>query len=253
MTSVRVPPMTVQQTSYSPRYRGEWHEHHKAQLIYPRRGTMTMHTKAGTWVVPPLRACWLPPLERHCVEVAGRLEMHSVYCSAAMLELLPDRAGLVEVSALMRELIRALHEAPAVELTTERASRMASVLVDQINLRRSPQLIDPPLHSQRLKRIGDALATHPGDQRTLQDWSEELGVSTRTLARLFEKETQLTFAGYRQQVRLQAAVGKLARGEMVSAIAYDLGFSSTSNFIAMFRKATGTTPKQYLKRECQSA
>lgn len=232
--------MRVEISAYSPHFRGEWHEHQQAQLIYPKRGTMTIHTNAGTWVVPPLRACWLPPREPHCVETSNRLEMHSVYCEDLTLAQLPQQAGIVEVSALMRELILAMHGAPAVD-------HMALVLADQIRLQRSQRLIVPTVRSWQLKRIANALGTDPADQRTLRDWSEELGISTRTLARLFEKEIRVTFKEYRLQVRLHAALARLSQGQAVSAIAYDLGFSSASNFIAMFRKATGTTPKRYLR------
>ena len=55
----------------------------------------------------------------------------------------------------------------------------------------------------------------------------------------------MSFIRYRQQVRLQAAIARLAKGQAVTAVAYEMGFGSPSNFIAMFRKATGLTPTRY--------
>jgi AraC-like DNA-binding protein len=79
----------------------------------------------------------------------------------------------------------------------------------------------------------------------LSAWAVELGTTTRTLARDFQRQTGMTFSSYRQQMRLYAAVERLARGETATRIAYDLGFSSPSNFIVMFRRATGMTPRDY--------
>lgn len=237
--------VVVAKSRYSPGFRSEWHHNSKAQLIYPSRGVMTLHTQAGSWVVPPLRACWLPALEEHRVETSGRLEMHSVYCEGAVLQQLPARSGIVQVSSLLRELILAMQEVTLERRTAEPVSRMALVLADQITLLRSQLLFAPPVLSERLRRIGDALKSDPADSRTLQDWSLELATSTRTLARAFERETHMTFVAYRRQIQLHAAIEKLAKGDAVTSIAYDLGLSSASAFIAMFRKATGTTPKRY--------
>lgn len=208
---------------------------------------MTIHTGKGTWVIPPMRACWLPALEAHCVETSTRLDMLSVYCRGDVLPLLPRDTSVVQVSGLLRELILAVQESSPAASTDQRFSRMAMVLADQIKPQRFPGISMPPPLSLRLRRIADALATDPADSRTLHAWAEELGISTRTLARTFEREARMTFVEYRRQARLYAAVTKLAAGEPVSSVAYDVGFSSTSNFITAFRKATGATPMRYFR------
>jgi len=71
--------------------------------------------------------------------------------------------------------------------------------------------------------------------------------SARTLARLFVKETGLTFGAWRQQARLLKALEWLAEGRPVTAIAFDLGYESPSAFIAMFRRTFGVPPGRYLK------
>jgi AraC-like DNA-binding protein len=237
----------VDETRYAPGFRSEWHHSNKAQLIYPSRGIMTLHTRAESWVIPPLRACWLPALEEHCVVSSRRLAMHSVYCDDGILERLPKRSGVVQVSSLLRELIFAIQEMGLAGCVDGSVQRMGLVLADQIKLQSPPQLSVPRVLSARLGPIAATLRSDPADSRTLQQWSDELGVSTRTLARAFERETKMSFTAYRQQARLRAAIERLATGEAVSRIAYDLGFTSASHFIEMFRKATGTTPKQYFR------
>ena len=240
-----IPAVLVEKTSFAPSFRGEWHHNGTAQLVYPGRGAMKIHTSKGSWVIPPLRACWLPAFEPHRVETSTRLEMLSIYCNGPVLSALPEETGVVPVSRLLRELILAMHAMRRGEMGDEQFNRMVMVLADQIKLQPVPKFAVPPSLSPRLKPIQDALARDPADSRTLKQWSDQLGISRRTLARLFEQDARITFVEYRRQVRLHAALIKLAAGEPVTSIAYELGFSSASNFIAMFREATGVTPKRY--------
>ena len=73
----------------------------------------------------------------------------------------------------------------------------------------------------------------------------EAGASERTLARLFRSETGMTFAAWRQQLRLIRALELLAEGTAVTEVALAVGFDSPSSFIAMFRRSLGTTPSRY--------
>jgi AraC-like DNA-binding protein len=66
-----------------------------------------------------------------------------------------------------------------------------------------------------------------------------------TLARLFRQETGMSFTGWRQQARLLEALGRLAEGDAVTTIAYDLGYASPSAFTSMFRRALGRAPTRY--------
>jgi AraC-like DNA-binding protein len=45
---------------------------------------------------------------------------------------------------------------------------------------------------------------------------------------------------------LVTAVARLAEGQAVTTVAYDLGYESPSAFIAMFRRNLGHTPGRYL-------
>ncbi|MGV8267592.1 helix-turn-helix domain-containing protein, partial [Pseudomonas aeruginosa] len=58
-------------------------------------------------------------------------------------------------------------------------------------------------------------------------------------------ELGVTFVHWRRQVRLAAALPRLAAGEAVARIAVDLGYQTPSAFSAMFRRLTGSTPSRY--------
>ena len=231
----------VVRTRYEAGFGSDWHHNPTAQLIYPSRGTMTLHTRTGLWVVPPMRACWLPAFEDHKVTASTGFDMHSVYCEGVLLLRLPDRCGIVTVTALLRELILALEHGEA----ARRTRHMALLFADEVRLEPAPQLFLPPLVTRRLQAIEAALARDPTDGRTIAQWASALGTTSRSLARAFEREAKMGFTAYRRQARLHAAIRKLADGEGVTSIAIDLGFGSASNFIKLFRESTGMTPKRY--------
>src|SRR3546814_8370581 len=78
----------------------------------------------------------------------------------------------------------------------------------------------------RLKRIAEALLADPADNRALGDWAKAAAASERTLARLFVRETGMTFGAWRERLRLTAAVARLAEGQPVTSVAFDLGYQS---------------------------
>jgi AraC-like DNA-binding protein len=70
-------------------------------------------------------------------------------------------------------------------------------------------------------------------------------MSRRTFTRIFRSETGVTFATWRQNVRLIEAMSRLSTGQSVTAVALDVGYNSPSAFTAMFRRAFGVPPRQY--------
>lgn len=235
--------ISVERAVFPAGFRGTWHTHPAAQLIYPSRGVMILETAAGCWVVPPQQACWLPSDEDHRVQTSAGFEMLSVYCRGSVLRRLPVAPGVVAVSGLLRECIFALEK----DVQRSRRVSLAILFSQEVSVEIAPALFVPQLRSSRLRKIEAALSREPGNDKPLSEWANDLGASSRTLARAFEREANMTFTAYRKQTRLRAALVRLAEGESVTNIALDLSFGSASNFIRMFRQATGFTPGKYFQ------
>jgi AraC-like DNA-binding protein len=58
-------------------------------------------------------------------------------------------------------------------------------------------------------------------------------------------EVGMTLGRWQQQARLLHALEVLASGISVTTAALEVGFETPSAFIAMFRRAMGTTPARY--------
>ena len=55
------------------------------------------------------------------------------------------------------------------------------------------------------------------------------------------------FERWRTHLRIAEALGRLADGATVTRVAHDVGYASTSAFVAAFRRTTGTTPGAYFR------
>jgi len=223
------------------------HSHFRAQLVFASEGVMTVTTAVGTWVVPPQQAVWVPAGVDHEVYSAGPLAMRSLYVHPGAAHGMPQECCVMAVEPLLRELIVKVSNLDERGRSPELDARLVSVVLDELRELEVAPLHLPLPRDPRLKAITDALMAEPGDNRDLSQWGVRAGASGRTLARLFRRETGMTFAGWRRRLRLLAAVSRLGGGDSVTTVAYDLGYHSPSAFVAMFRRSLGTSPRRYLK------
>jgi AraC-like DNA-binding protein len=230
----------------------DWHHHDCGQVLYAARGAIRVELPDARWLVPPQRAAWIPPGWSHRVHQHPGLAFRPLYLDAS-LEGLPDEGCVLTVSPLLREMILTFLSRDMDYAPNSRQSRLALALIDELRSRPRVKLELALPAERRLERIARVLLEEPADARSLAEWAREVGASQRTLERLFRAETGLTFREWRQRLRLQAALSRLASGEPVTSVAYAVGYDSPSAFIAMFGKAMGETPGQFVARQAKSA
>src|ERR1700677_4531874 len=108
------------------------HSHPEDQLLFASKGVMTLETRQGVWVVPPMRAIWIPADTPHSVSMSGPVSMRTLYFLPKLCRTLPAKCFVMHVSAFLRELI--LHTCKLSRLNRKRAMerRVADLLVDQL-------------------------------------------------------------------------------------------------------------------------
>jgi len=223
------------------------HRHRRAQLLYAVSGVMTVTTPEGSWVVPPHRAVWVPPATDHSIRMSSAVSMRTLYVEPTAAASLPARCCVVSVPPLLRELILRAMELPLLYDTEGAEGRLIALILDEIRVLPALPLHLPVPSEPRLAKICGALLNHPEDGRALAEWARGAGASGRTLARLFRRETGMSFGAWRQQARLIEALARLGAGKAVTNVALDLGYESPSAFTAMFRRSLGVTPSRYFE------
>lgn len=223
------------------------HRHERAQLLFASSGVMSVTTAEGVWVVPTLRAVWIPALTDHQIVCSGKVLMRTLYVAQDQFEYPLEQCSVVSIPPLLRELILYAVEMPRLYDKKGPDGRMAQVIIDSIQKLQVAPLVLPTPENTKLLKVYKALISDPADQRTLSDWADYVGMTSRTLARHIKAETNLTFGQWRQQIRLLEALRRLGQNDAVTKVAIDLGYDSPSAFISMFKKALGNTPGQYFK------
>lgn len=220
----------------------DWHDHAGHQLIHPVSGVLRVTTAVGSWVVPPLRAVWLPAEVPHTHRAYGPTQMHSLVFAADDDPFGVRTPTVVAVSDLLREIIRTL-TGPLPD-AADRAD-LTRVLLRGLRPVAAPRLHLPQPSDDRLASIAAALRDDPADPRTLAELGAAVGASERTLSRLFRAETGMTFPQWRAQLRLHHGMALLATGEQVTTVALSCGYATPSAFTAAFHAAFGVTPTRY--------
>jgi AraC-like DNA-binding protein len=208
---------------------------------------MTVQTKDNTWVVPPLRAVWIPAAVPHTITMSGVVAMRTLYLKPRLAKPLPRTCCVINVSPLLKELILHACGARTLKKSTRWQHHLIDIILDQLQTVQMVPLQLPHLSDPRAVRIAEVLMADPGNGRTLAQICAAGGASKRTLERLFQEETGMTCGKWRQQLRLMQAMRLLAEGAKVTHAALEAGYSTPSAFISMFRKTLGTTPTLYFK------
>lgn len=222
-----------------------WHAHDLAQLIHATQGVMTVETSDGFWVVPPQRAVWVPAFIAHTIRMTGAVQLRSLYISPRLNAINSKHCCVVQVSPILTAGIVSAIEFEQPYVQNSRQGRLIAVMLDEILA--APlaplQLLLPK--DPRAKRVAKAFQEDLADRRSIAQWAEFGGASTRTLERLFHQDTGVTFGAWQRQVRLLRALEVMAAGKNVTMAALAVGFETPSAFIAMFRRAMGVTPAKY--------
>jgi len=223
------------------------HFHDRDQIVYASHGVMTVAAAAGTWVVPPQRAVWIPAGISHTLAMSGLVAMRTLYLKSRIAKTLPRECCVINVPPLLRELILHACALGALRKRTKSREHLIGVILDQLEGIETVPLQLPRLSDPRARRVADMLAADPSDGRTLAQICRKSGASKRTIERLFQEEVGMTFGKWRQQLRLMQALRLLAEGAKVTHAALEAGYSTPSAFISMFRKSLGTTPTSYFR------
>jgi AraC-like DNA-binding protein/quercetin dioxygenase-like cupin family protein len=222
----------------------DWHTHTDHQLAWASRGVLTVLTEANNFILPTTRALWIPAGLRHEVRAAGNATMRALYVKPRHCPISWSAPTAVAVGRLLAELIGYLDNEA---VKGPRRDRAEAMLVDLL-LPVATATIDVRMPTGEPSRaVAERMLAYPADRSALAEWGDHVGVSERTLARSFLAETGLTFGRWRTLIRLRAALPALATGSPVSRVARQVGYDTSSAFVAAFRRETGLTPGDYFR------
>lgn len=224
------------------------HEHPWIQFSYAIQGVLDVETATGRFVAPPQLGVWVPQGVVHQVHVNSRTVIRSLYVSPKVVGSQSDQCKVLAVNSLLKELINRFSQFPALYAEDGAQGRIAQVLLDELLTAPEASTMLTLPTDRRLQPIVESLQEKPYSGETLAHWAEHIGVSEKTLSRLFVEQTGCTFRAWRRQLRLLKALTLLEQQMSVTEVALLSGYDSVSAFIAAFSQQFGITPRLFFKQ-----
>lgn len=222
----------------------ELHTHRKGQLVLALQGAVMCEVEQAIWLVPTGHAVWIPGGVVHRNRITDNARLCFLFIEPGAVPM-PDQCCTLLVSALVQELILHLAQQAPDYLEHSLSARLVALLFELLDKNPVERLYLPMSQEPRLHKITRAWSTQLSERRTLEQWADYLGMSSRSLARLVRQETGLSFGRWQQQWQLMVAMRLLGGGMAVQLVAAELGYNSVTAFITMFKKIMGQAPARY--------
>ncbi|SHO56547.1 AraC family transcriptional regulator [Vibrio quintilis] len=243
-------------------YQTNVHAHPFGQLTHIRQGVLHVVTETtgtgmpSTSLVPQRslipQSCfiWIPPDWPHHAFSHTEIMADVVQVPASPATTLPHQPAIFAITPFILALIQRLtHD----NKTQTIKQHLLAVLVDEI-LQQAPLSFSLPMpQSAGLQDMARQILQMPDDKIPLAERARQTGMSERTFSRKFSKETGMTWAHWRQVVRLFHAIEWLQQGKPVSWVALTCGYSHPSALVAVFRQHFGCSPNAWKQKETQKS
>lgn len=222
------------------------HKHNRAQLLFAPHGCMSITLDGLHCVLPPTKAAWIPAGVEHCAIMRNVVAYRSLYFDPSNIDNLPIELAVFNVTPLLKELIERMAFWEWDKPSSEQANTLALCCEELLHAEKYDLTLPLPT-DKRLTVWLERIKTGDSLPQPLNEMSTQIGASSKTISRLFIKETGMPYQAWRQQWRLLTAIEQLSEKKSVSAVAHALEFSSDSAFIHFFKQHTGETPSHYMK------
>jgi len=228
-----------------------WHFHDVHEIEYACHGVVEVTTQAGHYLLPPHQAAWIPAGLRHQTTLNADVQTLAVLFEPRLVPAAGDRVRIIAVSGLLREMMlysvrwpisRAESGAEADSFFQALGYVVGEALQDErpLNL---PVSADPVVTAAT-----DYTRAHL-DRVAVRDVTRAVGVSERTLRRLFSTHLGMSWRSYLLRARVLRSMALLAQPDRsILEVSIAVGFDDAGAFARSFARHCGETPSAYKRR-----
>ncbi|MBB2948370.1 AraC-like DNA-binding protein [Actinoplanes lutulentus] len=244
-------PLAIVAESEVPGAPTDWlpHAHPMHELVWVRGGTLTSRIGNRIFTVPAGFGLWLPAGVIHGGRLTAAAELHDAFFDPGRTPVEFAGPTSITMTPLLESLLLRLARR---DLDADARARTEAVVFDVLDPSERQLALELP-GDPRIDPIAEALLDDPSDDRGLREWAAHLGMSERTITRAFREATGLSFAQWRQALRVHEALALLSAGADVREVSEQLGYSQPSTFIAAFRRVMKVTPGLLAKASSSQA
>ncbi|MCG2837275.1 AraC family transcriptional regulator [Photobacterium sp. WH77] len=103
------------------------------------------------------------------------------------------------------------------------------------------------LKDKRLFKVCKRLLLNPQCDLPIEQYAADVGMTSRSLSRLFKSELGECFSQMRRLIRVYLSIPQLLHGRKPSQVALDFGYQSQASYSTVFKQITGLSPGGYVK------
>lgn len=235
-------------------YIGE-HVHSKGQFLYTEGGVVFLKTSSKSYFLPARHYIWIPAGVKHSIHPSSsHVVMRNLYFPTYDTDTdFFSKINIYPVNDLLIELIMFTNRwngniFPSEEPKYSIAKAFKLILPD-LSHSELPLALPYPQHP-KLKGIVSFLEDNISESVNFKSLAQKFDVSERTLARLFQKELNMSFIQYYTILRMLTALKLLLDEKLsVNEVALKVGYSSLPTFSNTFNKVIGVRPSDYVKHK----
>jgi AraC-like DNA-binding protein len=203
---------------------------------------MTVRAEGGLWILPASHALWMPAGVMHEIRASGPVEMRTLYVDGRHAGAIRNECHVIFVSPLLRELIVRAMDVPRLYDEGGMDGRLMTLILDEVaRLPAQPLGLRMP-RDARLLKLCELVLRDVCTTDSVASLGAAVGLSERSVTRLFPRETGLSFRRWQNQARLLRAFELLELGKSLTHVALEVGYATPSAFAKMFRRTLGKAP-----------
>src|SRR5690606_17510911 len=231
------------------------HVHKKGQFLYTEGGVVYLNTPEQSYFLPARHYIWIPAGVPHSIHPSTpEVIMRNLYFPMSEEDdVFFQRTAIYPVDDLLMELMMFTNRwngniQPSDERRFTIAKALKMLLPESGN--GALPLALPYPRDHRLIKIVEHLDQNISENISFSRIAEQFGISERTLARLFQKELNMSFIQYFTILRMLKGLKLLLDEKLsINEVASRVGYSSLPTFSNTFTRIVGVRPSEYVKHK----
>lgn len=231
------------------------HKHQKGQFLYTEGGVVFLKTSEKSYFLPARHYIWIPSGIKHSIHPSSpTVVMRNLYFPRFKNDTdFYDKINIYPVNDLLIELIMFTNRwngniFPSDE-TKYAIAKAFKLVLPELSASELPLALPYPQHAI-LKDIVAYLEANITESISFSALAKQFDFSERTLARLFQKDLNMSFIQYYTILRMLTALRLLLDEKLsVHEVALQVGYSSLPTFSNTFHKIIGIRPSDYVKHK----
>lgn len=232
-----------------------WHSHEVHQIEYAVHGVVEVETEAAPYLLPPQQAAWIPAGLEHQATMNPDVKTVAVMFDPTLIADGGDRARILAVSPLIREMMIYALRWPIDRAGGDAASDAFFQTLGNLVLEALDHEAPLSLPTSENPIVAAAMSYTKEHMQsvTADEVARAVAVSERTLRRQFQDELGLSWRTYLLHARMLRAMALLAAPDQsVQETSTAVGFDSLSSFTRAFTQFCGETPSSYRRKSQHS-